>query len=207
MADDDSWDGNEYLSRPGARDTGRINAATVMKAVEAAGYTPEQIKTLNALEVGAGVGTVTPHLGFGSVYAIEPSPSMAAVLAWMIRDVPNASYGIHELTPDSAAQFEAGTPIPSPTKEDPNRAVPPPHAKFDVAFCTLVAHHVSDLPTFFKGVLGVLKPGGLFIVLEFRHGDDGEDLSVKYHLLLKPDMEAVNDDAAVSFHMRIETDT
>jgi SAM-dependent methyltransferase len=123
---------------------------------------------------------------------------MAEVLAYMIRDVPNASYGVYEITPASAAEFEAGKPIPAPTKEDPKRAVAPPHAKSDVAFCTLVAHHVSDLPTFFKGVHGILKPGGLFIVLEFRHGDDGEDLSVTSHLRLKPDMEAVDDDAAVS---------
>jgi SAM-dependent methyltransferase len=129
---------------------------------------------------------------------------MATVLAWMIRDAPHASWGIHELGPQSAAAFETKTPIPAPTKEEPERAVAPPHARFEVALCTLVAHHVSDLETFFTGVRDVLKPGGTFVVVEFAHGDDGEDLSVKAHLTLKPDMEAVDDESKVSLSTHVK---
>jgi SAM-dependent methyltransferase len=180
---DDAWNGDEYISRPNVRQAAGINAATIIRAIAAAGDNTPPAE-IDLLEVGAGVGVVTPYFkDFKSVYAIEPSPSMASVLATQVDQLPNVKWAIHELTPDSAAQFQSGQPLPSPTAAEPERAQPAPRTHWDVAISTLVVHHVYDFRTFFPGVLDVLQPGGLFVVLEFAPGPDGEDLSAKHHVI------------------------
>lgn len=192
MAKVDIWDGSEYLNRPGVLESAEVNGRNIVAGVKAAGIT--DLSKVNALEIGAGVGTVTRHLPFGSIYAIEPSLSMIGELSNQVADLKNVQYSMHNLSPESPGQLEAGVPQPSPTKEDPSRVLPPPRARFDVAVSTLVAHHVDEFATFFPGVLGVLEPGGLLVVVEFAHSDDGEDLSLKYHLEKEADMEGVTGD-------------
>ncbi|TXT10570.1 hypothetical protein VHUM_02075 [Vanrija humicola] len=170
----------------------------IPNALIAAGIDPATFKTLDLLEVGAGVGTVTPYLSdmFASVHALEPSPSMMAVLAKdpvAARD--NVTYSQHPVTPSTGAEF--ATPLLSPTPADRTRKVVPPRAQFDVAICTLVVHHVDDFGPFFAGVLSLLKPGGIFVAIEFRRDDDGKDLSKQYHLEVAPHLTPVSDDNAV----------
>lgn len=191
----DIWDGSEYFSRPGVVEAGKINARNIVSGVKASGLC--ELSHLDVLEVGAGVGTVTPHLPFGSIYAIEPSPSMIGVLSEQVKDLKNVQFAVHNLSPDSPAQLAAGEPQLSPTKADPERKLPPPRAVFDVATSTLVAHHVDDFSTFFPGVLGVLKPGGVFVVVEFAHGPNGEDISLREHLAKDDQMVAVTGDDKV----------
>lgn len=200
MADDDRWDGDEYLNRPGQLESAEINARNIQTAFVASGTPASEFGSLNILEVGAGVGTVTRHLGsFGSVHALEPSRNMLGVLARLTADLPNVTYADHILTPDSADLFARGEPMSSPTAEDPNRKLAPPRARFDAAVSTLVAHHVDDLESYFRGVHSVLVPGGVFYVLEFAHSPDGEDLSKRFHCEMDSKLVPVNDD---TYHIK-----
>lgn len=192
----DRWDGDEYLNRPGQLESAEINARNLNAALVASGIPASSFGDLAVIEVGAGVGTVTRHLtSFGSVHAVEPSLNMLSVLARLTADLPNVTFSAHALTPASAEAFAKGELMPSPTAEEPERKLAPPRARFDVAVSTLVAHHVDDLESYFQGVRGILVEGGTFFILEFAHGPDGEDLSVKYHIEEKPKMSAVDDDA------------
>ncbi|WOO83009.1 uncharacterized protein LOC62_04G006489 [Vanrija pseudolonga] len=195
-ASEEHWDGEAYKERPGTREMAKVNGETnVPKALAAAGIDPKSFKSLHLLEVGAGVGTVTPYLAdmFASVHALEPSPSMLAQLAKEpVATRDNVTYSQHPVTPSTGAEF--ATPLLSPTPADHERKLVPPRAQFDVAICTLVVHHVDDFAPFFAGVLSLLKPGGLFVAIEFRKDDDGHDLSKQYHLEVAPELTPVSDD-------------
>ncbi|EKC99944.1 hypothetical protein A1Q2_05768 [Trichosporon asahii var. asahii CBS 8904] len=194
MAGDDVWDGAVYLNKPGVKEAAEINGRTIKRALVEAGIPESKFPTLDVLEVGAGVGTVTRHLtGFHSVHSIEPSRSMISVLSKQVEGLDNVTWAMHEFGPTSAAQFDRGEEMPSPIESDPERKLAPPRKRFDVAVATLVAHHVGTLKPFFEGVLSVLKPGGLFILIEFRHGDDGEDISAVFHVKEEPKNEPVED--------------
>jgi SAM-dependent methyltransferase len=193
---DDRWNGDEYLNRPGHLESAETNARNIQTAVAASGIPASRFGELNLLEVGAGVGTVTRHLGsFGSVHALEPSQNMLRVLSRLVKDLPNVTYAEHALTPESADAFVRGEQMPSPTLEDPERKLAPPRARFDLAVSTLVAHHVDDLESYFRGVHSVLVPGGMFYVLEFAHSPEGEDLSKRFHCEMDSSLVPVNDDA------------
>lgn len=192
---DDRWNGDEYLNRPGHLESAETNARNIQTAVAASGTPAARFGDLNLLEVGAGVGTVTRHLGsFGSVHALEPSVNMLRVLSRIV-DQPNVTYAEHALSPDSADAFARGTPMPSPTRDEPGRTQAPPRARFDLAVSTLVAHHVDDLEAYFRGVHGVLVPGGMFYILEFAHSPEGEDLSKRFHCEMDSSLVPVNDDS------------
>lgn len=146
QAKKDVWDGDEYLNRPGARETGRTNGQTNIPAgLVAAGTPASSFKELDVLEVGAGPGTVTIHLApqFRSVHALEPSAGMLRTLEKIV-EAPNATYSMHNLTPESGKQFAAGEALQSPTAADPARSIKPPVAQFDAAVSTLVVHHVDE---------------------------------------------------------------
>ncbi|GMK54040.1 hypothetical protein CspeluHIS016_0106260 [Cutaneotrichosporon spelunceum] len=192
---EDRWDGDEYLNRPGHLESAEINARNIHVAAAASGIPASTFRDLNLLEVGAGVGTVTRHLAdFGSVHALEPSGNMIRVLSRLVADLPNVTWAQHALGPDSAAQFIAGEPMPSPIQGEPGRMCAPPRARWDIAVSTLVAHHVDDLEGYFRGVKSVLVGGGTFFVLEFAN-KDGEDLSKRFHCEMDPSYVPVNDDA------------
>ncbi|KAL1409165.1 hypothetical protein Q8F55_005995 [Vanrija albida] len=196
---EEHWDGEAYAERPGTREMAKVNGSkNIPTALAAAGIDPATFKQLDLLEVGAGVGTVTPYLAdtFASVHALEPSPSMLAVLAKdAVASRSNVTYSQHPVTARTGAEFS--TPLLSPTPGDRERRLVPPRAQFDVAICTLVVHHVDDFGPFFAGVLSLLKPGGIFVAIEFRRDDDGHDLQKQYHLELAPGMVPVSDDDAV----------
>lgn len=194
MAGDDVWDGAQYLNKPGVKEAAEINGRTIKRALVAAGIPESSFSSLDVLEVGAGVGTVTRHLtGFRSVHAIEPSRSMISVLSKQVQGLGGVTWAMHEFGPTSAAQFDRDEPMPSPVESEPDRMLAPPRKRFDVAVATLVAHHVGTLKPFFEGVRSVLKPGGLFVLIEFRHGDDGEDISAVFHVKEEPKNEPVDD--------------
>lgn len=193
---EDTWDGDEYLNRPDQLESAEINARNIQSAFAASGTPASSFSDLNVLEVGAGVGTVTRHLGsFGSVHALEPSRNMLTVLARLTADLPNVTFAEHALSPASADLFARGEAMPSPTPIEPGRTQPPPRARFDAAVSTLVAHHVDDLEGYFRGVHSVLVPGGVFYVLEFAHSPQGEDLSKRFHCEMDAKLVPVNDDA------------
>lgn len=204
MAAEDRWDGAVYLNKPGVREAAEINGRTIKRALVEAGIPESRFSSLDVLEVGAGVGTVTRHLtGFKSVHSIEPSRSMISVLSKQVEGLENVTWAMHEFGPTSAAQFDRAEPMPSPIESEPDRMLAPPRARFDVAVATLVAHHVGTLKPFFEGVLSVLKPGGLFVLIEFRHGEDGEDISKVFHVKEEPKNEPVDDwDQGVSIEPR-----
>lgn len=209
MASEDVWDGAVYLNKPGVRESAEINARTIKAALIAAGVPESSFPTLDVLEVGAGVGTVTRHLsaqGFHSLHAIEPSRSMISVLSGQVAGLP-VTWAMHAFGPGSAAQFDAGEPMPSPIEGDAERTLAPPRKRFDVAVATLVAHHVDELGPFFQGVRSVLKPGGLFVLIEFRHGPGGEDISAEFHVKEDENNKPVDDwDQGVSRGPRVELD-
>lgn len=204
MPEDDRWDGAVYLNKPGVRESAEINARTLKRAIVAAGVPESSFGSLDVLEVGAGVGTVTRHLtGFRSVHAVEPSRSMISVLSKQVEGLADVTWAMHEFGPSSAAQFDRGDPMPSPVESEPDRTLAPPRKRFDVAVATLVAHHVGTLQPFFEGVRSVLKPGGLFVLIEFQHGSDGEDISKVFHVKEEPKNEPVEDwDQGVSAPVR-----
>ncbi|BEI81561.1 hypothetical protein CcaverHIS002_0207210 [Cutaneotrichosporon cavernicola] len=197
---DDRWNGDEYLNRPGHLESAEVNARNIHTAIAASGIPASTFRDLNLLEVGAGVGTVTRHLAdFGSVHALEPSGNMIRVLSRLVADLPNVTFAQHALGPDSASMFTRGQAMPSPIIDDPDRELSPPRARWDVAVSTLVAHHVDDLESYFRGVKSVLVEGGTFFVLEFAHAPDGEDLSKRFHCEMDSSLVPVNDD---NYHIK-----
>jgi SAM-dependent methyltransferase len=87
---------------------------------------------------------------------------------------PNVTHALHAVQPVSAQQFKDGQPMLSPTASEPERRIAPPRAEFDVAVANLVLHHIDDTGSFLAGVLGLLKPGGWFVITEFGLREDGE---------------------------------
>lgn len=43
----------------------------------------------------------------------------------------------------------------------------PPSSGFDVAVANLVIHHIDDLDPFFRGLKGLIRPGGWVVITEF----------------------------------------
>lgn len=149
-----------------------------MYALNRAGLPETALANLSLLEIGCGPGLVTSKLAphFGSVHAIDVSPSMLQTFATQpAAALPNVTYAQHLLHPGSGDDFVRATPAPSPTPEDPERKERPPREKFDVAVANLVVHHVDHLDHFFKGLFSVLSPGGKVVITEFTTLLDGSD--------------------------------
>jgi SAM-dependent methyltransferase len=93
-------------------------------------------------------------------------------------DPHNLTWALHGITPASPAAFASGEPMLSPSATSPegeHRKVSPPRAQFDVAIANLVVHHVDDLPSFFTGLLGLVKTGGWIVITEFGLEEGAED--------------------------------
>lgn len=90
------------------------------------------------------------------------------------------THSLHFLSPSSPTDFL--TPLVSPTRNEPERKLQPPRAKFDVAVANLVLHHVGDWSGLMAGVQGLLaggaadKQGGWFIGTEFGKVEGEKDV-------------------------------
>ncbi|KAL1412424.1 hypothetical protein Q8F55_000169 [Vanrija albida] len=174
----DAWNGEEYLARPGLKETAKISAEAVAHALAESGLDDEATKKLSLLEIGAGVGSVTAHFAkaFEHVHAIDTSANMLLTFSTQPVSVrKNVTHTLHALGSDSPAAFARGLPQPSPTEEEPRRWVLPHRERFDVAAANLVVHHVDDLDAFFAGAVGILRDGGRLVVTEFGTTEDGRD--------------------------------
>lgn len=184
---DDFWDGAAYLVRPGVLETASLSAGNLTSALTDLSathpaYAPSSHKSLSVVEVGCGPGAVTPYLAdaFGQVYAIEASKSMITSFGGQaVAKRDNVAYGLVMLHPGSGKEFESRTEYSSPTDEEPERKMPPPAARFDVAVVNLVLHHVDDVGAFVDGIKGVLKSGGVVVITEFTVAEDGTDVVTK----------------------------
>ena len=135
----------------------RLSDATLELWMETiAKYLPSQSR-LTILDVGSGTGRFAPRLAerfAARVTGIEPSEKMRA-----IAEAENA----HE-----AVEYVDGCAERLPAGND----------TFDVAFLSMVIHHVNDIPAVAIELRRVLKPGGvLFIRNSFRNRLD----SVRYY--------------------------
>ncbi|KAK1923160.1 S-adenosyl-L-methionine-dependent methyltransferase [Papiliotrema laurentii] len=202
----DQWSGEEYLKRPGVQETAVISHDSVVHALTGAGLSLDQLKHLDLLEVGCGAGAVTAHLvrTFGTVHSIDTSLSMLQTFSTHLPSDPhNLTWALHGITPASPAAFASGEPMLSPSATSPegeHRKVSPPRAQFDVAIANLVVHHVDDLPSFFTGLLGLVKTGGWIVITEFGLEEGAEDprLSVPLKEGKKDEHGSVN--SAGHFH-------
>ena len=77
------------------------------------------------------------------------------------------THSLHALSPDSPAEFAALTPMYSPTEAEQERKLPPPRQKFDLAVANMVVHHVDDIDSFGKGLVGLVESGGWVLITEF----------------------------------------
>ena len=110
---------------------------------------------------------------FRSVHSIDTSPSMLQTLSKYVTN-HNVTHALHAISPASAQQFRSGEAMRSPTSSEPERTLAPPRDVFDVAVANLVLHHIDDTRSFLAGVVGLLKPGGWFVITEFGLREDGE---------------------------------
>ena len=102
---------------------------------------------------------------FGSVHAIDTSPSMLLTLSSRLPE--KTTYSLHALNKDSAAEFASGKTMLAPTPEQPQRQLALPRSAFNVAVANLVVHHVDDLDGFMQGIFSLLEPGGWVVFTEF----------------------------------------
>ena len=132
-----------------------------------------------------GGGAVTQHLAksFKTIHAIDTSPSMLLTFSKNLPvNNPNITYSLHFISPDSADTFAKREPMFSPTNDQTlggnERKIPPPRARFDLAVANLVVHHIDDLDSFTRGVVGLLNPGGWVVLTEFgkREGEETDGL-------------------------------
>ncbi|WVF67868.1 hypothetical protein IAT40_002629 [Kwoniella sp. CBS 6097] len=169
----DAWSGEDYMLKPGVKETAKITHDTIVYALSSAGLDQEKIDVMNVLEVGSGPGAVTAHLleTFASVHALDTSPSMLKSLyTHLIAPHPEdtkLSYSLHALSPSSPELFQSGTPLRFPTPSDPDRVLAPPRAKFDLVVVNLVLHHVDEVDPFMRGAVGLLESGGWLLITEF----------------------------------------
>lgn len=110
---------------------------------------------------------------FRSVHSIDTSPSMLQTLSKYVSS-HNVTHALHAISPASAQQFKSGEAMRSPTSSEPERTLASPRNTFDVAVANLVLHHIDDTRSFLAGVMGLLKPGGWFVITEFGLREDGE---------------------------------
>ena len=105
---------------------------------------------LRILEVGSGIGLLTRHLaerGF-DVTAIEPGA---------------AGFGLMPRVGASVAAMEPALPPSARLRIGAAELDPAVHGLFDLVFSVNVMEHVPDLDGAFRGMAGVLKPGGTMI--------------------------------------------
>ncbi|ORY28058.1 S-adenosyl-L-methionine-dependent methyltransferase [Naematelia encephala] len=184
---DDPWNGVEYLSKPGVRETAIIQADSVSHALIHAGVPLSSQKELHVLEIGCGGGAVTPHLlsMFCTVHSIDTSLSMLLALPPY---PPSHTHALHSLSSSSAAQFKALEPMRSPIPTDQARTQVPPRTEWDIAVTNLVMHHVDDIPSFLRGAIGLLKVDGWLVVTEFGPSEliegtgTGSDTAPEHHV-------------------------
>ncbi|WVQ95365.1 hypothetical protein IAU59_002462 [Kwoniella sp. CBS 9459] len=170
----DAWSGEDYMLKPGVKETAKITHDMIVNALLSAGLSQETISTMNVLEVGSGPGAVTAHLlkTFSSVHALDTSPSMLKSLYTHLIGLSSSedaslSYSLHALSPASPGLFESRTPLKSPTPTDSDKVLAPPRAKFDLVVVNLVLHHVDEVEPFMRGAVGLLDKDGWLVITEF----------------------------------------
>ncbi|WVQ86245.1 hypothetical protein IAT38_008413 [Cryptococcus sp. DSM 104549] len=167
----DAWSGEEYLARPGVKETAKISNDAIVYALTAAGKSDAEIKAMDVLEIGSGAGAVSTHLieTFASLQSIDTSPSMLLAYSTLhpTSPSPTITHSLHALSPASPQIFSSAEPLPCPSKDHPDRKVAPPRARFDLAVANLVLHHVDQVDKFMQGAVGLLKSGGWLVVTEF----------------------------------------
>jgi len=116
-----------------------------------------------------GAGAVTHHLAptFHTVHGIDTSLSMLLTFSSHLPLSGNVTWSLHAISPSSPSTFASRLPLLSPTPNDEKREMVPPSSGFDVAVANLVIHHIDDLDPFFRGLKGLIRPGGWVVITEF----------------------------------------
>ncbi|KAK8850676.1 hypothetical protein IAR55_004596 [Kwoniella newhampshirensis] len=176
----DAWSGEDYMLRPGTKETAVRSAESVVYALTSAGVTEKEMGEMDVLEIGCGPGSVTPHLEphFSTIHSIDTSPSMLVAFSQNVPSSPKLTHSLHALSSSSATTFSSGQPQSSPTKDEPNREIVPPKQRFDLALANLVVHHVDDRESFMQGVVGLVKSGGWVVFTEFGR-EEGREVEGK----------------------------
>ena len=102
-------------------------------------------KNLRIVDLGCGTGELVAHLaGAGQhVVGVEPEPAMLALAKERVQSF------------DNVLLVQGGLD-----------ALPLDPESFDLALCSLVLHHVANLPAAFQEIHRVLNPGGRIIILD-----------------------------------------
>ncbi|WWC98332.1 hypothetical protein V866_005223 [Kwoniella sp. B9012] len=179
----DQWAGKEYLANPEILKLAQMSYDFIIQSITFAGTDEEVYRKWDILEIGCGPGVVTKHLlpTFHTVHSIDTSPSMLTYLTTYLppNTYPNFSYSLHTLSPDSGRLFAERVPLKSPTAEDPNRQLPSPRARFDLAVVNWVLHHVDGVQSFMAGAVGLLKEGGWLVITEMGRREGGHAIDDK----------------------------
>jgi NAD(P)-dependent dehydrogenase (short-subunit alcohol dehydrogenase family)/SAM-dependent methyltransferase/acyl carrier protein len=150
-----------YGASPSARAYGALTARAVAQAVESA--PPD--RRLRLVEVGAGTGGTTAHI----LEALEPgrveyvftdvSPLFVARAGERFAGREDMRFETLDVAADPRSQgFEAES--------------------FDVAVCANVLHATADLRASLRALRGLLRPGGLLVLLEATTRERFSDLTV-----------------------------
>lgn len=112
---------------------------------------------LRTLDIGSGLGAIAALLaqtyGAAQVVGIDVEPHL----------IEHSRARIEKLGLSARVQFELVEPGPLPFAD----------ASFDAVFTKDAIVHIPDKPPFYKEVLRVLKPGGMFIGSDWLRGGSG----------------------------------
>jgi hypothetical protein len=116
------------------------------------------IAMIKLISTGAGAVTQLLAKSFGTVHAIDVSPSMLSTFSTEVPSdkYPNVTHSLHTLSSSSPAVFAEGE-MKSPIKGDPDRVISLPRSQWDVAAVIMVLHHVDDVEGFMTGLSGLIS--------------------------------------------------
>lgn len=155
----------------------------------------DQIRKVDVLEIGCGTGVlsfmVAPHAR--SLTAIDTSSGMIDVLKKKLGDHSD----VRNIHPVCALLEDPNDPI----LHVPGGGDKPP--QFDLILCHLTLHHIPLLPSFFKLLYALLKPGGQVALTDYEDfgpkaiyfHPEAKRSDVERHGLKKEEMETVMKEA------------
>lgn len=154
MADDESWDAyaDGWDQDEGARAYAEAAFASLLTVVAEAGV---DLDGARVVDFGCGTGLMTERLvGVGaSVHAVDTSPAMLAVL-----DAKVDERGWSQVTTGAEPPVAQGS--------------------HDLIVCSSVCSFLDDYPGTAAELVGLLRPGGLFVQWDWeRSGDDEHGLT------------------------------